>query len=251
MKTILTIIKLSELPEFWYKDFPFDALSVKPSIAKQARLLLARVPAPAHPELHLWEWFPCRTPNEGTTWGRKMAEACVAHSATRFYVNAEAEWSGVERFARTDDPYETLLAAMTAFYLHAPDGCELFYNGFSWARTSDGRKLHDAAMMRAFAGWCPMIYGTSPGTIVEGFRSKLNKYRKDCPSQIRTAMVGVGRVDREGRRWGFWEPTVRAARAMEADELAFFFGNGARSRYFEDADHHPALVKCAREVACG
>lgn len=244
MKSILTIIKLRELPEFWYKDFPFDALSVKPAVAAKARLML-----PAGKDLHIWEWVPCKTPAEGRAWGQKMAEACRRHGATRFYVNAEAEWSGVEKFPRTEDPYGTMLAIMEGFYLFAPDGCELLYNGFSWARTSDGRLLHDDAMMRAFHGWAPMCYGTSVDTVTGHILTKTNKYKKGAPSLVRSPMVGVGRTDDKGRRWGHWASTLAALRKVNADEVNFFFGNGARNRYFTDESHHPALVNCVKDLA--
>lgn len=243
MKSILAIIKLSELPEFWYKNFPFDALSVKPTVAAKARLML-----PVGKELHIWEWFPCKTPTEGRAWGQKMAEACARHGATRFYINAEAEWSGVEKFERTNDPYNTLLAAMEGFYLFAPDGCQLFYNGFSWGRTSDGRLLHDADLMRAFHGWSPMCYGTSAVTVTGHILNKTNKYVKGAPATIRCPMVGVGRVDDKGQRWGHWTSTLAALKQVRADEVAFFFGNGAKSRYFTDEDHHPALVNCVKDL---
>ena len=108
--SVLTIIKVSELPKGWREDFPFSALSVKPNQAALARSLL-----PKGKELHLWEWAPFKTPEQGRAWGRRMALECAAHGATRFYVNAEAEWSGVEGFPRTEAPYASMIECMEGY----------------------------------------------------------------------------------------------------------------------------------------
>lgn len=241
--SVLTIIKMSELPAGWNKDFPFSALSVKPNQAALAKTYLDRMNP--RPKLHLWEWAPFKDETSAKAWGRKMALACATFGATRFYVNCEAEWSGVEGFPRTDNPYANLFECMVSFYLHCPEGCELVYNGFSWARTSDGRKLHDADLIRGFYAWCPMIYGTSPRAVVQGFATKLDKYK----GVKRIPMIGVGRIDKDGAVWGHWPETLAAIRRHKPDEVAFFFGNGAKPRYFESHPYHPSLVACAKELA--
>lgn len=244
---------MSELPEGWESDFPFAALSVKPSQASGAKLALDKINskrATGHKvELHLWEWCDFTNKDTARAFGKKMALACLTYGATRFYANAEAQWAGVEDYAYTAEPYQNMSEFMVMFYLLCPEGCELVYNGFSWARTSDGRKLHDAYMIRGFNGWCPMIYGTSAANIVRGFDVKLAKYSTTTPNTKRIPMIGVGRIDEQGAVWGYWRETFKAIQRHRCEEVAFFFGNGAKSRYFGSHKDHPALVLCAKELA--
>lgn len=253
MKTILTIVKMSELPNGWAEDFPFDALSVKPSQAALARVYVDRINRGRAPgkevELHIWEWCGFTNQDSARAFAERMAKVCNAYGATRFYANAEAEWSGVEKFPRTETPYINMFEFMVKFYLLCHEGCELVYNGFSWSRTGDGRKLHDADLIKGFYAWCPMIYGVTPGDITKGFASKLDKYAMTAPNTKRIPMIGVGRIDDRGFVWGHWKATREAIKRHKPDEVAFYFGNGAKSRYFGAHEHHQAVVDCAKELA--
>lgn len=264
MKRTLTVVSVKELPEGWRQDFPFEALSVKPT-----RKLLLRERAPldaaGHPlavsggwvnqiaeaqalvppgvEVHVWEWFPARTPAQGKAFGERMGKLCAKHGIKRFKINAESEWAGVEKFPPTSEPYATLFEFVAQFYIWAPEDCELWFNGFSWSRTSDGRKLYDADLLKAFKGRLVMTHGTNRASLLKSGRDKLSKW----PGITVVMQMGVGRRDKDGTTWGFWNEYKTLIREFKFTELDWYMGNGAKSRYFEDTPEYPALVKCARE----
>lgn len=226
MKHILTPISIDELPSGWQKDFPFAALSVKPYKAAAACALL-----PAGVELHLWEWASFKTPEQARDWGAKMGLACAKYGATRFYIDAEAEWSGEENFAPTKEPYRNLAEAVAAFYLACPEGCELAYNGFTWSRTKDNRKLHDRDLIKTFHAWVPMIYGALEDEKF-GFVAKLDKY--NIEGQLKIPMLYAGRYDKDGKFIGQdWKVQKKLLLAYKPVECAWYFGNGSKSRWAE------------------
>lgn len=270
MKRTLTVVSIKELPDGWQEDFPFEALSVKPSrrlvfgekdfddagrqlkvsdgwvnqVAEAQRLV------PPGVEVHVWEWFPAKTPAEGKAFGERMGKLCAKHGIKRFKIDAEAEWAGVEGFAKTDAPYATLFEFASQFYLFAPEDCELWFNGFSWAATSDGRKLYDLELLKVFKGRLVMTHGTDAGSLLKSGRSKLSKW----PGIPVVMQMGVGRIDSQGAVWGFWPVYKKLLAEYEKltgkplTEVDWYFGNGAKSRYFGDTPNYPALVKCAREL---
>jgi hypothetical protein len=249
MKSTLTIINLKELPSGWQKEFPFDFLSVKPTRKVLGipvdQIAEAKKKVPAGVDIHVWEWFPATTPLEGQRFGERMGKLCLKHNIKRFKINAEAQWAGVDKFPRTADPYHTLLEFVTSFRLFAPDDCELWFNGFSWSRTSDGRKLYDEQLLNLFDGRLVMTHGTNAGALVRSGEAKLAKW----PKIPMIMQAGVGRVDAQGATWGFWasyKALIRKVPGMK--EIDWFFGNGAQARYFQNSKHYPALVTCAKEV---
>lgn len=231
VRPILTIISPKELPPGWEKDADaFAAIS-------------ARLDAlPATPlATQGWAWVRARDVHEASKEGRAHGLACAKYGLTRWYANAEAEWAGVERFPRTPAPYAALRAYALAWRIYAPPECELAYNGFSWNRTSDGRRLHDRVLMGAFDVWSPMCYAAVERTAVD----KIRKYPdlRPCP------MFGVGRIDKNNQVWGRWEETRAVLDATGVDEFAWFFGNGARAQFYEGHRDHPPLVRIARGLA--
>lgn len=273
MKRTLTVVSLKELPEGWESDFPFEALSVKPYrklILKERapldetghpmaasggwvdQIAEARARVPKGVEVHAWEWFGARNVAEGKAWGQKYGKLAARHKLRRFKVDAEAEWSGGDGFPETIEPYATLFEAVVQFYLFAPEDCELVFNGFSWSRSSFGHKLYDNDLLRSFTGGrCVMTHGTDEAALLKSGRSKLSSW----PGIKVVMQMGVGRRDDKGRVWGFWPVYQQLMReypkltGTELTEVDWYFGNGARDRYFNDSPDYPALVKCAREVA--
>lgn len=230
MKHVLTPISISELPVGWEKNFPFSALSVKPFKAAAARALL-----PKGIDLHLWEWASFTSIETARAWGKKMAEHCAAYGATRFYIDFEAEATGEGKFPIVKEPYKNLLEAVTAFHLHASADVELVYNGFTWSRTEDGRKLHDADLMKLFDAFCPMIYQETRAELDNkqfGFVAKLDKY-KNVPGLKRIPMVYAGRYV-DGKYIGQKaSDLIDKVIETKPDEVAWYFGNDSKSRYFE------------------
>lgn len=242
MRTTLTIISTKELPSFSKeKKDPlgfFDEVSIKPQFVTTAfKERLDRLGV----DLALWEWINFTRPGGPAGEGKRLALACIEHGAKRFYANAERDW------AEGPSPYVGMLAFIQAFRAFAPD-VELFYNGFSWSATSKGVKLHDAALIDQFDGWCPMNYGTDRRTIEKHWVSKNFKY----PSvrQI-VPMVGVGRVDKDGRIWGFWQDRHGVSglysllQKYPVDGVNFYFGNGARPRLLGEHSEHISIVDAA------
>lgn len=226
MKYILAPITIDELPLGWEKDFPFHALSVKPMKAAAARKLL-----PPGVELHLWEWCSFRNQLEARAWGTKMGLACAQHGAKRFYMDAEGEWAGSEGYPITANPYTNLLEAVTSFFLAAPAGTELAYNGYDWSRTSDGRKLLDKDLVKLFHAWVPQIYSALTDKRF-GFAAKLARY--DIAGQLRVPMLYAGRYDKGGQFVGqSWKEQKTMIEMHKPPEVAWYFGNGSKSRYKE------------------
>lgn len=227
MKHILAPITIDELPLGWAKDFPFHALSVKPMKAAAAVKLL-----PPGVELHLWEWCSFRNQIEARAWGTKMGLECAKYGAKRFYMDAEGEWAGSEGFPITANPYTNLLEAVTAFFLSAPTGTELAYNGYDWSRTSDGRKLLDKDLVKLFHAWVPQIYSALSDKRF-GFAAKLARY--DIPNQLRVPMLYAGRYDKTSGAFigNSWKEQKALIEKHKPPEVAWYFGNGSKSRYAE------------------
>lgn len=225
MKHILTIISIKELPKGWEDNCPWSAISVKPFSAAAIRAKL-----PVGVDLHLWEWADFRDRTSARAWGERMARECLKHNATRFYLDAEAEWcgNGVD-YPYVAEPYINLVEAVTAFRATAPK-VELAYNGFTWANAADGRKLHDAALIGAFDHWVPMCYGALDDKRF-GMRAKLDKY-PNLTRMGRIPMLYAGRYDAGGKFIGQdWSQQKRLLGAVGCSEVAWYFGNGSKSRY--------------------
>lgn len=242
MRTTLTIISTKELPKHDpSKKDPigfFDEVSIKPGACTEAfKRRLERLGV----SLALWEWINFQRPWGAAGEGKRLALACIEHGATRFYVNAEKDW------AEGPSPYVGMLAFVQAFRAFAPD-VELYYNGFSWGVTSTGIKLHDATLIGMFDGWCPMNYGTDRRTIEKFWVTKNFKY---TTARAIVPMVGVGRVDKSGKIWGFWQDRggVKGLYSLlqmrPVDGVNFFFGNGAKERLLGEHSEHIALVDAA------
>lgn len=225
MKHVLAPISTKELPDGWEANFPFYALSVKPFGAAAALALL-----PKDKELHLWEWADFTNKEEARAWGKKMAGYCAKYKAKRFYINCEAEWAGMHGYPWTSEPYQNLVEAVASFILHAPEDTELVYNGFSWSRTDDGRKLHDKDLIKLFDAWCPMIYQKTRRELDETIK-KLDKYK--IPGQKRIPMFYAGRYEHGVFNGQKVQDLADLVAQSKPDEVAWYFGNGSKSRYFE------------------
>jgi len=233
-KQVLTIVKPSEVPDYKCYGY-FDAVSGEVDNYPPVKELDSR-----GVERHGWKYLKMLTPSEGRAHGTRMGKACRSLKLHTFYANAELHWSS------GSSPYETLQSFTTAFRAFAPSDTLLAFNGFSWSRNSEGRILHDAALIKQFDIWCPMNYGTDANSIARWWERKNFRYKgiKVYP------MVGVGRVDKEGKKWGFWEtPQGTGLRQLidkthdRIDGICYFFGNGARQNMIESFDHHPSLIQ--------
>ncbi|MEK9721974.1 MAG: hypothetical protein VW405_00640 [Rhodospirillaceae bacterium] len=246
MRPILTIFDLGNFPKGWEQEMSrFAAVSVRDDCLPRYKRAMLLAGSAHENELQGWAWVRARTVQEAQEEGRKHALLCASYGLTRWYVNCEAEWAGVERFPKTPTPYKALRAYAMAWRIYAPSECQLAYNGFSWARTSDGRKLHDAALMQAFDVWAPMVYGNDREGIRRSFPGKVNKYPflQPCP------MLGVGRVEKgDGSVWGYWDVHAELLEAHKVREFCWFFGNGAKDQLLTGHRDHPALVRIARHV---
>lgn len=258
MKRTLTVVDLKELPKGWQSNFPFEYLSVKPnrkvigknkegrsSVGWVDQIAEAKRVVPTGVEVHAWEWFPATTVAEGKAFGERMGKLCTLHGLKRFYIDAEAQWSGGEGYPATKEPYATLFEFAVQFYLWAPEGCQLWFNGFSWSRASSGAKLYDADLLRCFAGRCVMTHGTDRVSLLKTARSKMSSW----PGIKVIPQFGVGRKDKAtGAVWGFWDVHKKILDEFKPDEVNWYMGNGAGDQYFGGHKDHPPLVECAREV---
>jgi hypothetical protein len=62
-------------------------------------------------------------------------------------------------------------------------------------------------------------------------------------------MIGVGRIDKSGNIWGFWDLHKRLLLARpEVHGVNWFFGNGAKDQMLKGHPHHAPLVQCAAEL---
>lgn len=248
MKPILTIFSLANFPSGWEKSMHyFHALSVRADCLPAYTRAMDKAGEGGSGELHGWAWIRARTVAEAREEGKKHALLCSSYGLKRWYANAEAEWAGVEKYPRTLTPYNALRAYALAWRIYSPADCQLAYNGFSWGRTSDGRKLHDAALLGAFDVWCPMVYGNNRSIIEKTFWLKVGKYTGIVP--ILCPMLGVGRRDAAGDVWGFWDTHEELLARHGIQEFCWFFGNGAKKQLLEGHRDHPALVTLAREAA--
>lgn len=255
MRKVLTIIDYRELPAGWEtREFPFDALSIKPvmrlvkdgkvgwvdQVGPVKRLL------PKGKLLYLWEWASFTTPEEARGFGKRMGDLCTAHTIPRFYLNAEAEMYGTGGYKRVENPYGNLIEFLTAFYLNAPEDIELVWNGYSWNRTDTGLKVFDDKLLKsAFDLNCIMCYGVKREDILSSVRKKFAQRRAGPPI---TPMFGVGRVDKDGDVWGYWDVHKQLLEEFKPPEVHWFFGNGCKSQYEIGHKDHPALVQCAKEL---
>lgn len=255
MKKVLTVIDYRELPAGWEADFPFDALSIKPTvrlvkdgkigwvdqIGPVSKLL------PKDKQLYLWEWAGFKTPEEATEFGKHIGQLCMAHEIPRFYLDGEIEMYGSGKYKGVVNPYHNLIEFLTSFYLWAPENIELVWNGFSWDRNEFGQKVYDDQLLKlSFDMNCIMCYGVKREDILETTRAKFKKRREGPPI---SPMFGVGRIDKDdGDIWGFWDTHKKLLEELAPSEVHWFFGNGCKSQYFVGHKDHPALVKCAREL---
>lgn len=241
MKPILTIIGVANFPAGWE-----DGIGAFHGVSVRSDGLLKFTKAVKVTNLQGWAWVRARSVEEARQEAKRHAALCATYKLTRWYVNCEAEWAGVESYPRTPSPYQCLRIYALTWRIYAPAECQLAYNGFSWGATSDRRKLHDAELIRAFDVWAPMIYGTDRGAIKKTFPNKLLKYPGVTPYIC--PMLGVGRKDKDGTTWGFWDVHEEMLRQHNVDEFAWFFGNGASGQYYDGHRDHPALVTLARNM---
>lgn len=252
-KFVLTLISTRELPKHVDKAQAlkvFDAISHKPA-GYPGKLIDA-----AGAERWGWEWAPFRTVKEAAVFARRMAEFCVKQRIRVFNLNCESEWAGTEPFHHRHDPSASLREFVRVFRLYAPSDCLLAYNGFSWSRTSDGRTLHTPQIAALFDIWSPMNYTTTVTGLAKHWARKCYLYKRSTPRLRVLPMVGVGRVAKDGKIWGFWDAlySLFADECANIEGLNFFFGNGARDQLLKGHPAHPALRVCVpalREVPCG
>lgn len=245
MQIVLTLVKIEELPT-GQKDpcSYFDAVSLRADAWTSAfgrRLDLLGV------ERQAWQWINWKNLAGGAAeLGKKHGIFCTKNSIALFYANAELDYS------TAPNPYVGMLAYVNAFRAYAPTTTKLAYNGFSWARSSDGKLLHDEALIKKFDVWCPMNYGTSRSVIEKYWDEKNYKYLKTGTAIY--PMVGVGRIDKDGDVWGFWSDSANhkglksLLRSSPLSGLCFYFGNGAKGHMFSGHAQHPALVDVIEEI---
>lgn len=245
MRTVLTLIKISELPKNTPTD-PlgyFDAVSLK--LASWTGAFGRRLDR-LNIERQGWDWID----PEGTTpeiLGKRHGLSCRKWKLRTFYANCEIDWSN------SPAPYNFLVRYVKAFRAYAPSDTKLAYNGFSWDTNSRHLKLHDKVLMKMFDIWAPMNYGTSRAAIAEHWAAKVYKYSMLDHLEI-YPMVGVGRIDKDGKVWGFWSdgsdgPGLRTLLLnSNIDGVCFFFGNGAKEQLLVGNMYHPALVRVADEI---
>lgn len=248
---VLTIISPKELPHAnglkgLLKDerhlylTAFDAISCK--FTNYPGALIDK----ANCERHAWEYLVFRNEAEGAAAGERFGKLCHKHQIKVFWANAEAGVTGTDPYPRTPNPYKALSAFVDAFRRSAPTYTKLAFNGFSWGRTSDGRPFHDAALIKRFDFWSAMNYGTDPHTIERFWNQKNYKYPTG-PAVV--PMLGVGRIDKSGNTWGFWNTHKDLIlRPPGVAGVNWFFGNGAKSQMLQGHEKHPALVECARQL---
>lgn len=245
----LTIISEQELP-----DGPnyaclkaFDHVNVK--LGAYSRGFGKTIDA-AGAERHLWEYLVFNSVAKAEAEGKRWGQLCHRHSIKVFHANMEAGVSGTDPYPKYPNPYDAIQAFVRAFRAHAPSYTKLWYNGWTWAATSDRRKLHDVKLMRQFDGWNPQIHGTTPSTILDTWDGKAFKYKASLPDQDVYPMTGVGRVDKDGKRWGFWREYKKKLLETDVDGVDFYFGNGAKQRMYGTLPHFPSLLDCVDELRC-
>ena len=268
VKTCLTIIDPRE-----FKGLPrnhveqalalFDAVSIKfldgyKKLDLGPRTAFVKTLRKHGVEVHGWGWVRARTKAEATLEARAAAAICNALKLDAWYINSEKDWAGVEGAPRTPDPYGCLDTYITEFNA-ACNITRLVYNGFSWSNTSrkaGRRKLHDRDMITRLWGWCPMVYGTNPRVVAAQFPLRVNKYKIDETRVTKMAMVGCGRVAKDGAIWGRWVDDkardVKGTKTLllenHVEWVCFFFGNGARDQLLTGHIWHPPLIQCVREL---
>lgn len=243
---ILTIISPRELPrKSWLKDDRHEYLRVFTAISAKFTDYPGALIDKAGCDRHAWEYLVFKNEAEAAAAGEKFGKLCHKHKIKVFWANSEAGVAGTEPYAWTPRPYKALQTFVETFRRAAPSYTKIGYNGFSWARTSDGRPLHDQALIDKFDFWSAMNYGTDRITIDKFWKQKNFKYR-NVPT---IPMIGVGRVDKSGKTWGFWDTheTLLLARP-EVDGVNWFFGNGAKPHMLAGHKDHPPLVECAARL---
>jgi len=265
---ILTLISEKELPEPLVKVNPFLSIfKADPRIEYLKYFSAVNVKFAAYDrgfgkviddagcERHAWEYLEMSTPDEAERLARSIGARCTKHRIKVFNVNSEAGWSGTDPYvyvrggAKYANPYETMKTFLRTLRLCAPTGMKIWYNGWSWQFTSDGRKLHDATLMEQFDAWSPMVYATSPIKLDENWMGRVYKYVKRIPSQPVIPMVGVGRVADNGAVWGFWiKQRELLTQRAGVGGVSFFFGNGAKPQMLQGHSKHPALISCVRDL---
>jgi len=199
-------------------------------------------------ERHSWEYLEMRSLEQAEVLAKKLATKCYQHQIKVFNANAEAGTSGTTPYSPYPNPYYVLQHFVKIFRLCAPSYTELWYNGFSWGVTSDGRRLHDAPLINLFDAWCPMNYGTSAAGIEKYWNDKCFKYRNRLPDLQVIPMLGVGRVDKDGSTWGFWATHKKLLTTTPVNGVSFYFGNGAKSQMLVGNKKHPALIACVQDL---
>jgi hypothetical protein len=247
-KVGLTIISEAELPGPSHDYLKaFDYVNVK--LGAYSRGFGKTIDAMGA-DRHLWEYLVFNSVAKAEAEGKKWGQMCHRHQIKVFHANMEAGVSGTDPYPKYPNPYEAILTFVRAFRAHAPSFTKLWYNGWTWAATSDRRKLHDSSLMKQFDGWNPQIHGTAPSNILDTWDVKAFKYKKTVPELPSIPMIGVGRVDSEGKRWGFWAAYKKKILDTEIDGVDFYFGNGAKHRMLQTLPHFPALVECVDELRC-
>lgn len=256
---VITSWQEAQLPAGWAaaaSSSGFDAVSKKvmhgadPWRPQEARRVLSAGDA-AGLDRHGWGWHYLRSPLEALEEGQAAGETSSALGLRAYWVNAEKDWAGVEGAPVTANPPRELKTFVDAFRASAP-GVKLIFNGFSWARTSDGRPLLTPEVLSLFDAFGPMSYGTKRSTIANKYRTR-SRRAKTLGLEF-APMVGTGRVDPGGNVWGFAESgpggpgLLELVREDPPDYLAFWYGAGSRDMLTEGSAANPPLVAVARAV---
>jgi hypothetical protein len=256
---VITSWKESQLPSGWApaaKAAGFDAVSKKivhtdsAFRPNEAGRVFAAADAAGLARMG-WGWHHIRNPEEAIAEGQAAAAIAKSLGVGTYMVNAEKMWAGVEGEPATPNPPRELSTFVDAFRSVAP-GVRLYFNGFSWTKTSDGRPLLTAEVLRKFDGFAPMNYGTSPKTIAKKFRSRRARARELGIDYA--PMVGTGRVSNTGQVWGFANPTGGHPGLLELiaedppELVAFWYGAGSKDMLMQGSQANPSLINVAKAV---
>jgi hypothetical protein len=256
---VITSWKESQLPAGWAptaKAAGFDAISKKvvhganPWRPGEAASVFAKADAAGLGRMG-WGWHNIRNPSEAIAEGENAAAVATSLNLGTYMVNAEKMWAGVEGEPATANPPRELSTFVDAFRAKAP-GVRLYFNGFSWTKTSDGRPLLTAEVLSKFDGFAPMNYGTHPKTIAKKFRSRRTRARNLGLDYA--PMMGTGRVSDSGAVWGFANPTKGHPGLLELitedapEMVAFWYGAGSQDMLTQGSAANPPLTVVAQAI---
>lgn len=234
----------------------FDALSVKVSDGHRAfqpvraeKIIKTFRDVNPNAEVWGWGWQKCHTEQMAQLEARTASKLCRDHELDLYAADLEIGWSGSkDRGTKYPDPYGNSIAFAKEFKQGTQ--AKLAANVFTWKTNSWGQKLHDADSMEHFDMWMPMQHGTSRDAIEKHWMRKNYVY----PGMVIAPQIGVGRVDKNGKVWGFWHTRgqVEGYRDLlyrtRPQWVGFYLGYGGGERLIKDSKHYPSVASCVDEL---